>query len=78
MIDLNLNLPSATDFDSIAAALALLIARYPAFRFYHAPVGQRSARWIAERINSGDPGLHTVITPDLGELLAALAQDRRI
>ena len=62
--------------DSIAFALGILIAKYPAFRFYHAPVGQRGARWVAERIYARDPGLHTFITDDLRELMAALSQDR--
>ncbi len=76
MIDLSPNLAALTEPDSIAAVLGILIAKYPAFRFFHAPIGRCSARWIAERINGADPGLHTVITEDLGELMSALAQDR--
>jgi hypothetical protein len=76
VIDLSANLAAPTEPDSFAAALGILIAKYPAFRFFHAPIGRRSARWIAERIKGSDPGLHTVITDDLGELMDALAQDR--
>lgn len=32
-------------------------------------------RWVAERIDGMDAGLHTVITTDLDELRAALASD---
>ncbi len=77
MIDLSANLTALTEPDAIAAALGVLIAKYPAFRFSHAPVGWRGARWIAERVRVRDPGLHTIITADLGELMDALALDRR-
>ncbi len=59
--------------ESIAAVLSTLTVLYPALRFDHAPIGQRQQRWTAYRIHSTDPGLHTVITPDLRELLNALA-----
>jgi len=63
--------------DGIAAALGILIAKYPEFRLQHAPVGPQRNRWIAERINGHEPGLHTLITADLAEFLAALAHDRK-
>jgi hypothetical protein len=62
---------------AIAATLGILTAKYPAFRLHHAPIGRHRNRWIAERINGHDPGLHTVITAGLTELLAALAHDRK-
>jgi hypothetical protein len=58
------------------ADLGVLIARYPQFRFCRARVGRRGLRWVAERIDGAQPGLHTMITADLRELRAALAQDR--
>lgn len=61
--------------DHVAAVLGALIALYPAFRFDHAPIRKREQRWTACRINSSEPGLHTVITPDLDELLNALNQE---
>ena len=63
-------------YDDIAMALGSLHARYPAFRFGYAQVGRLGHRWIAERANGLDPGLHTMISADLGELLAALCADR--
>jgi hypothetical protein len=56
--------------------LGVLIACYPQFRFCRARVGRRGLRWVAERIDGSKPGLHTMITADLGELRAALTQDR--
>lgn len=50
------NLAAVTEPDRIAAALGILIAKYPAFRFFHASIGRRGTRWIAARINSRDPG----------------------
>jgi len=62
-------------YDDIAMALGSLHARYPAFRFSYAQVGWLGRRWIAERINGLDYGLHTMITADLAELRDALDQD---
>ncbi len=62
--------------DSTAEALGILIALFPAFRFCHVPIGTRGNRWIAERVSGHESGLHTIITADLTELLAALATDR--
>ncbi len=56
--------------------LGVLIACYPQFRFCRARIGHRGLRWVAERIDGTRSGLHTMITPDLRELLAALAADR--
>jgi hypothetical protein len=58
-----------------ALALGTLIARYPAFRFRR-DAGLRGLRWIAERRNGADAGLHTIITADLAELHEALSQDK--
>ena len=62
-------------YDDIALVLGPLHARYPAFRFRCAQVGWLGPRWVGERINGLDPGLHTMITADLAELREALAQD---
>jgi hypothetical protein len=55
--------------------LGVLIACYPQFRFGRARIGHRGLRWVAERIDGTRPGLHTMITADLGELRAALTRD---
>jgi len=57
--------------------LSLLTALYPAFRFRRERLGPRGPRWVAVRRNGRDPGVHTVITSDLGELRAALDQEAR-
>jgi hypothetical protein len=63
--------------DQIGSALRALTAGYPEFRFFREPRGwHRQHRWIAERVNSVTPGLHTAITDDLSELKSALAQDQ--
>ena len=62
--------------DSVTTALGVLIACYPQFRFFRAPIGYRGQRWVAERIDGTRPGLHTVITADLSELRTALSGDR--
>ncbi len=62
-------------YDDIAMVLGSLHSSYPAFRFRCAQVGWPGRRWIAERINGLDPGLHTMITADLAELHEALDQD---
>lgn len=56
--------------------LGALIACYPQFRFCRTRIGHRGIRWVAERANGLEPGLHTMITADLGELRAALDADR--
>ena len=61
--------------DAAGAILGLLAARYPAFRFRRERLEPRGQRWIALRKKGLDPGLHTLITADLGELRAALAED---
>jgi len=56
--------------------LRRLAADYSAFRFRtQSGWDRRQPRWVAERVKGLDAGLHTVITTDLGELLAALACD---
>src|SRR6185437_13153287 len=59
-----------------ATTLDLLATGYPAFRFRRERVGLRGQRWITERKNGLDPGLHTLITASLGGLLRALHRDR--
>jgi hypothetical protein len=53
--------------------LVLLAIAFPDFRFQS---GQRPSRpgqvWIARRKDSRQPGVHTVITEHLGELISAL------
>jgi|HubBroStandDraft_4_1064222.scaffolds.fasta_scaffold659021_1 hypothetical protein len=49
---------------------------YPAFRFRREKLGHRGMRWIAQRRNGFEPGLHTVIAADLPELCAALSEDQ--
>jgi len=51
-----------------------LAAAYPAFQFGYRPTGRHGSCWTAERKNGLDPGLHTLITSDLSELLATLAK----
>lgn len=68
---------ASDDTDDIGPVLGGLIAGYPAFRFRYASVGRHGDRWIAERVNGLDLGLHTVITADLSELREALAHDGR-
>ncbi len=50
-----------------------LASAYPAFWFSREAIGRRGARWVARRKDGLRPGLHTVITADLAELRAALA-----
>ena len=50
-----------------------LTAAYPAFRFSREHIGRHGACWVAERRRRRSTGLHTVITSDLGELLAAIS-----
>jgi len=60
----------------IARELNRLAAAHPAFRFGTQRGWDRTRlRWVAERINGLNPGLHIVITADLTELHAALAAD---
>jgi hypothetical protein len=62
-----------SDAYAVHAELGRLAAAYPAFRFRtQAGWDRKSIRWVAERIRGLDPGLHTVITADLSELIAAL------
>jgi hypothetical protein len=49
---------------------------YPAFRFRRERLGHRGMRWIAQRRNGLEPGLHTVIAANLPELCAALHEDQ--
>lgn len=51
--------------------LALLRIAYPAFRFSHF-IRPPQLRWVAVRKDSTGSGLHTIVTPDLDELRAAL------
>jgi hypothetical protein len=62
--------------EQIGAALRALMKGHPGFRFCRVVVGWHGHRWIAEREHGLTPGLHTVITEHLGELEAALTQDR--
>ena len=57
--------------------LGLLTVTYPAFRFRRERVSPRRSRWIATRRNGCDPGVHTIVTADLGELRAALDEEAR-
>lgn len=58
---------------AVRRELERLAREYPAFRFTTLDGrGHREPRWVAERIRGLDPGLHTVITADLGELRASL------
>jgi hypothetical protein len=49
---------------------------YPAFRFRRERLGHRGMRWIAQRRDGLEPGLHTVISANLQELCAALHEDQ--
>lgn len=51
--------------------LVLLRIAYPAFRFSHF-MRHPQLRWVAVRKDSAGSGLHTIVTPDLDELQAAL------
>lgn len=60
--------------EEIARELNRLAGAYPAFRFRtQGSPRSEGLRWVAKRIDGLNPGLHTVITPDLRELHAALA-----
>jgi len=63
------------DAPTVPHELDRLAAAYPAFRFGCEIVGRHGPCWVAERKNGLHPGLHTVITADLGELHAALASE---
>ncbi len=65
-----------TDHD-VGPLLGVLIASYPAFRFSYGRAGRHGCRWVAERVNGLDLGLHTMITADFTELRDALAKDAR-
>jgi hypothetical protein len=52
--------------------LALLRIAYPAFRFSYF-IRRSQLRWVAVRKDATGSGLHTIVTPDLDELQAALA-----
>lgn len=62
--------------DAAGWQLSLLARTYPAFQFRHERAGARGLRWIAERRNGLDLGLHTIITARLHELREALRQDQ--
>lgn len=64
---------SVTSAFSAVRELDRLAAAYPAFRFSLDFLGRRGDLWVARRINGLDPGVHMVITADLGELRGALA-----
>lgn len=68
--------PADLSRDDISHALVWLHTHYPAFRFLRGPVGWLGQRWIAERIDGLDSGLHTLITADLDELCVALDADK--
>ena len=59
-------LPVMLELDSLTTA-------YPAFRFRRDLAGRHGSCWVAERKDGLGQGVHTVITGDLAELLAALA-----
>ncbi len=63
--------------DDTAQVLVWLHTHYPAFRFLREPVGWLGQRWMVERINGLHPGVHTLITAELEELLGALDVDER-
>ena len=68
--------PDAPCGETVQAELRRLAAGYPAFRFRTQQGWDRGRlRWVAERIQGTDAGLHTVITTDLAELHAALEGD---
>lgn len=69
---------AAPGASQVQAELARLAAEYPAFRFRAEAgwLGDR-LRWIAERIRGLEPGVHTVITADLGELRTELDDEGR-
>jgi len=50
-----------------------LASAYPAFWFGREAIGRHGTCWVARRRDGLRPGLHTVITADLAELRAALA-----
>ena len=56
--------------------LVLLRIAYPAFRFSHFMRGAQ-LRWVAVRKDSTYGGVHTIVTPDLDELQAALGPSAR-
>lgn len=53
--------------------LASLRADYPDFVFSLETFGRHGDCWVATRKDGLSPGLHTFITHDLAELIAALA-----
>jgi len=67
--------PITPDAPAAADEISRLTVAYPAFRFGCQMVGRHGSCWVAERKNGLHPGLHTVITSDLGELHAALAAE---
>jgi hypothetical protein len=71
------DLPADLASHDIGPMLGALIANYPAFRLTYGRVGRRCCRWIAERVNGPDIGLHTMITADYAELRDALDRDAR-
>lgn len=60
--------------DAAGWQLSLLARTYPALRFRCERAGAHGLRWIAERRNGLDPGLHTTITARLHELREALRE----
>jgi hypothetical protein len=62
--------------DQIGRALRDLAAGHPEFRFFRARcAGAGASGGLPSGSGGLDPGLHTVITADLGELREALSQD---
>jgi hypothetical protein len=53
---------------------ALLSIAFPEFRFDYQPRAPWAPRWVAVRKDIRTPGVHTVVTDDLDELLALLGK----
>ena len=67
--------PEMSDTLDVQAELRRLAADYPAFRFRtQTGYDRKRMRWVAERVQGLDAGLHTVITTDLAELRAVLGR----
>jgi hypothetical protein len=66
------NIPVAAAFYG-PSELDRLAAAYPAYCFSRETIGRHGTCWVARRKDGLSPGLHTVITADLDELHAALA-----
>ena len=68
--------PAEMTREQISATLRALGTAHKGFAFFYEPAGwHRGLRWVAERRNGMEPGLHTAITACLDELEAALASD---